>query len=183
MFKHCVLVYCVLESKLVYCVHGSNRGKIKNTEQFCGFCAGNAITLKILCLVTRFGTLLNSNNLRCVRQPIAAVGEDIVPARTMGWLPCKVDHLLVIPTHPPFNQKQFNLTVKKRIFILEEFGVARRRWSKCLKKFTVFEPVNHFTVFGRAKAQILEKRPAVLLFLLGQNRFVKDHLLGGRDNL
>jgi len=34
--------------------------------------------------MTRFGTLLNSNNLRCVRQPIAVVGEDIVPARTMG---------------------------------------------------------------------------------------------------
>ena len=47
----------------------------------------------------------------------------------------------------------------------------------------MFQPVNHFTVFGRAKAQILEKCPAVLLFLRGQNRLVKDRLLGGRDNL
>lgn len=42
----------------------------------------------------------------------------------------------------------------------------------------MFEPVNHFTVFGRAQDQILEKCPAVLLFLRGQNRLVKDRLLG-----
>ena len=47
----------------------------------------------------------------------------------------------------------------------------------------MFEPVNHFTVFGRAQDQILEKCPAVLLFLRGQNRLVKDHLLGGDDQL
>jgi len=38
-------------------------------------------------------------------------------------------------------------------------------------------------VFGRAKAQILEKRPSVLLFWRGQNRLVKDRLLGRCDEL
>jgi hypothetical protein len=47
----------------------------------------------------------------------------------------------------------------------------------------VFEPVNHFTVFGRAKAQIFEKCPSVLLFLHGQNHDLEDRLLGGRDEL
>ena len=45
----------------------------------------------------------------------------------------------------------------------------------------MFEPVNHFTVFGRAQDQILEKCPSVLLFLRGQYRLIKDRLLGGRD--
>jgi hypothetical protein len=45
----------------------------------------------------------------------------------------------------------------------------------------VFEPVNHFTVFGRAKAQTPKKCPSVLLFLRGQNHDREDRLLGDQD--